>query len=74
MNTPKRKTEANHLTFLHGLDPQRSLKFTEANVRFRIAKLTLPRKRPLCAAATGAIFRFMISKRTIAEQSVLVAC
>ena len=26
MNTPKRKTEASHLTFLHSLDPIRSLR------------------------------------------------
>jgi hypothetical protein len=38
MNTPKRKTKANHLTFLHGLDPQRSFTPASANGGFRIAK------------------------------------
>ncbi len=55
------------------IDPQRSFKFTDANVGFRIANETLPTKRTLCAAATGAVFRFIISKRTIDWQTSLVA-
>jgi hypothetical protein len=38
MNTPKRKTEANHLTFLHGLDPNQTFVRHGAIVRSRIAK------------------------------------
>ena len=41
-------------------DPQQSFKFTNANVRFRIAKLTLPSKRSLCVAAVSEIVRFSI--------------
>ena len=32
MNTPKRKTEGNHPTFLHGLDPNQPFKFADVNV------------------------------------------
>jgi hypothetical protein len=46
------------------IDPQWSFKFTDANVCFRIAKLTLPPKRSLCAAVIGSLVRFLRRKRT----------
>ena len=45
-------------------DPNRSFKFTNTNVRFRIAKQTLPTTRSLCAAVVSRIVRFLRHKRT----------
>ena len=41
MNTPKRKTEASHLTFLHSLDPNQTFAKDGSNVGYSIAKWSL---------------------------------
>lgn len=46
-------------------DPHRSFKFTDANVRFRIARLTLPTKTSLCTVEIGSIVRFLIGKQPL---------
>ncbi len=57
----------------HGAHPQRSFKFTDANVRFRIAKLTLPTKRSLCAAVIGSLVRFLSLQRNLGQRSAYAA-
>ena len=46
-----------------GIDPKQSFRLVAANFRFRIAKLTLPTKRLLCAAAIGSIVCFLRRRR-----------
>ena len=67
---PMRRLQA---TLKGQIRPTRSFKFTDANVCFRITKLTLPTKRSLCATAIGSIVRFLRHKRTLAMQTHLVA-
>jgi len=45
------------------IDPQRPFKFTNANVGIRIAMLTLPTKRLLCAAVIGSLVCFLGHKQ-----------
>ena len=54
-------------------DPQRSFRLFAAKVRYRIAKLTLPMTRSLCATVAGAIVGFLLRKRTWGGLPRLVA-